>query len=664
MTAETTGRDYVIDLSRSPGARLQPVPVSAVTLSEGFWGRRFQVNAERTIPYEYQMIKQDLFAKFQRAADPEFTPDEIPAHNRRAREANLFRWLEAAAFGLSHDHDPDLDEWMRQALDVIEPVQDEDGYLHAMFAPHAFRNLRWTDAAMNELYAAGHMIQGAIAHKRTTGDDRFIAIARRFADHIYETFSDGGRDHRPSHPVIEMALVELYRETRERKYLDLACYFIEHAGAGEMEQLAGHAVQILFLMCGLVDAYMETGEDSYRRTSDRLWKNMVEKKMYVTGAVGGRVIGEAVGQEFELPHEHGYAETCAAIGSTMWNWRNLHLDGDARYADLMELCWYNSIISGVSLDGTRFFYENPHASGGRPYADPWRPELIQGYDATFYRGWIEAPTRQDWFWVDRDEPKHMYRVACCPPNLARTIAQLPAYFYSTSGDGVWVHMYGSSTLDWKLADGTPVKVVQTTAYPWEGEIQITVQSASPDEFSLFLRIPGWCRSAAAQCGGRRYDGVPGSYLEIRRTWSRGDSVELDLFMTVELIVANPLVAEARERVALKRGPIVYCIEGEDNAGMRIREAAVVVGSNGSPRGQSEYRDDLLDGVATLKVDAIEPTEEWGPIYTPIDEPAQPTRAITLTAIPYFAWNNRGPGEMTIWLRRARTDAATGLDGAD
>ncbi|HJO08183.1 MAG TPA: glycoside hydrolase family 127 protein, partial [Chloroflexota bacterium] len=587
-------KNVVIDLSASPHAKLRSVPVSAVSLGGGYWGDRFRTNAETTIPYEFEMIEEDLFDKFRLAADPAHQPDEPPSPHYRAREANIFRWLEAASFALSHDPDPGLEDLIDRALNIIEPVQDDDGYLHANMAPISLRHLRWSHEDMNELYAAGHLIQGAIAHHRTTGEDRFIKIAVRVADHIHTIFGAGDKEWRPSHPVIEMALVELYRETRDRKYLDLACYFIDHVGTSGMEEIAGHSVVVTFLLCGVIDAYAETGNPAYLETSEKLLRNMVEEKMYVTGALGGRRNGEAMGQPFELPHEHAYAETCAAIGSAMWNWRLLHVDPDARYSDLMELHFYNSVMCGVSLDGKKFFYDNPQSSCGHGYFDPWRVgEMQRGRDYESYRNWIGAPTRQDWFYVDRPEPKHMYRVACCPPNLARTLAELPAYFYSTSKAGVWVHMFNNSTLDWQLEDGTPIAIVQRTEYPWDGRIEIEVKPEQAVEFSVFVRIPGWCRSATATAtaAGEALAVTPGEYLEIRRTWQTGDKIVVDLPMPVELLVANPMATETRDSVTVKRGPIVYCFEAIDNPEIDVREASLVLPEEGLPEFEEEYRDD-------------------------------------------------------------------------
>ena len=643
----------LIDYAASPRARMTPVPIGAVSLGDGFWGRVFRTNASVTIPHVYEHVREDLFAKFRRAADPEFRPDGPPSGSNRAREANLHRWMEAAACSLAHPHREDTGDWIRQALDVIEPVQDFDGYLHVNLAARDLADRRWRDGGLNELYASGHLIQGAIAHFRATGSDRYLAIARRVADHMCEVFLPGGSRMRPSHPVVEMALVELYRATGQQRYLDLACHFIEHVGSLEMEEIAGHSVQITFLACGIVDAYAETGRAEYWEASERLWHDMVTRKMYLTGALGGRRVGEAMGHEYELPHEHAYAETCAAIGSAMWSLRALQVSGEARFADLMELCWHNSILCGVNLDGDRFFYDNPLQSSGRGYFDPWRPKLSPAsHDYEYYHSWLDGPTRQEWFWVDRPRYQHMYRVACCPPNLTRSIAQLPAYFYSHAPGRLWVHLYGQNDLDLETAGGR-LKLRQTTEYPWDGRIELEIRQCPEGEYSINLRIPGWARRARVECAGQELSGTPGGYLEICRRWAPGDRILLELAMPVELISADRAVAEARDSVALKRGPLVYAIEepdhpGEDFRRLRVPPDISAADVNVVPE------PDLLGGMVTLTAPGLRAPNGERPLYAPADSDSGAADAIDLKAVPYFAWDNRDhQAQMAIWLPRHR-----------
>ena len=644
---------FLIDYRASPGARMTPVPIGAVALEEGFWGRVFKTNAAVTIPHVFEHVREDLFGKFRRAADPGFRPDAGPSGSNRAREANLHRWLEAAACSLAHPHHESTADWIRQALDVIEPVQDFDGYLHVNLAPRSLADQRWREGGLNELYASGHLIQGAIAHYRNTGGERYLAIARRVADHMCDVFLPAGRGMRPSHPVVEMALVELYRVTGEQRYLELACHFIEHVGALEMEEIAGHSVHITFLACGIVDAYAETGRAEYWEASERLWRDMVTRKMYVTGALGGRRVGEAMGHDYELPHEHAYAETCAAIGSAMWSLRALQVSGEARFADLMELCWHNSILCGVNLGGDRFFYDNPLQSSGRGYFDPWRPKLTPAsHDYEYYHSWLDGPTRQEWFWVDRPRYRHMYRVACCPPNLTRSIAQLPAYFYSHAPGSLWVHLYGRSSLDLAAADGR-IKLRQETEYPWDGRIELEIQQCPADRYSIHLRIPGWARRARVECAGQEFAGEPGSYLELSRRWAPGERIVLDLEMPAELIGADPAVAEARDCVALKRGPLVYAIEEPDHPGEDFRRLRVPAGICADDL-KVEPEPELLGGVTTLRAPGLRAPNGERALYAPAGAGPGPADPIDLKAVPYFAWDNRAqPAQMAIWLPRHR-----------
>lgn len=650
---------YLIDYQASPSARMTPAPIGAVTLDGGFWGRVFRTNWEVTIPHVFEHVRDDLFGKFRRAADPGFRPAGEPSGSNRAREANLHRWMEAAACSLSHPHDESTADWIRQALDLIEPVQDFDGYLHVNLAPRNLAGRRWRDGGLNELYASGHLIQGAIAHHRNTGSERYLAIACRVADHMCDVFLPGGSQMRPSHPVVEMALVELYRVTGNRRYLELACHFIEHVGSLEMEEIAGHSVQITFLACGIVDAYAETGRAEYWEASERLWHDMVARKMYVTGALGGRRVGEAMGHDYELPHEHAYAETCAAIGSAMWGLRALQVSGEARFADLMELCWHNSILCGVNLAGDRFFYDNPLQSSGRGYFDPWRPPLTPAsHDYEYYHSWLSGPTRQEWFWVDRPRYRHMYRVACCPPNLTRSIAQLPAYFYSHAPGRLWVHLYGRNRLDLATAGGR-VKIRQTTDYPWDGRIELEIEQCPPGEYSINLRIPGWARRARAESGGQELSGTPGSYLEIRRRWTAGAKITLELAMPVELISADRAVAEARDCVALKRGPLVYAIEEPDHPGEDFRRLRVPAGISAADVSVVP-ESDLLGGTVTLRAPGLRAPNGARPLYAPADSDSPAAEAVDLKAVPYFAWDNRDRhAQMAIWLPRHRGPVGEG-----
>jgi len=624
----------VVATARSPSAALRSLPVRAVELGDGFWRPRLATNVAVTLPRQLALLHETgTLRNFQLVYGAAEGERVGPVYT----DSDLYKWIEAASWALQSSptpHTPEVQTLARSieaVIDIIAPAQGADGYLNTYFQGER-AHLRWTNLERDhELYCAGHLIQAAVAHHRATGQTRLLEIATRFADYIADEFGWGKREGHPGHPELEMALVELYRETGARRYLDLAGFFIDHAGGSQMREILGHAVRALYFCCGMTDYYAETGNPAYREALQSLWRSMTETKMYITGAAGGRWRGESFGRAFELPHENAYAETCANIASFMWNWRLLALAGESRFADLMELTLYNSVLSGISLDGEAYFYVNPHASNGQPTDDPWYPQERR-----------PAPQRQRWFGT-----------ACCPPNIARTFAALPGYFYSTTDAGLWVHLYDHNTLRWRLPDGTPLTVSQSTRYPWDGRVDITVSPARECEFSLFLRIPGWCHTAAlsVEDGGIVRPPKPGRYYELRRAWRPNTRLTLGFSMPSVWMVANPMAAETRCSVALRRGPLVYCFEAADNPGFSVRQARVRVDPL-RPFGSftAEHRPDLLGGVTVLRGRGVVPTEPWGPLYRPLAAQPIPTRPVELVGIPYYAWANRSPGEMTIWLQ--------------
>ncbi len=631
-TSATNGRGIVVDTRRSPHARLRPVPVSAVKLAPGFWRDRLSVNSRVTLRHEFEQLElEGMFERFRSAHDPV----AFVAARGYAGEARLYKWLEGAATALIGDHGSELETMVDETIDLIAAAQFDDGYVGLTIRPDRPEE-RWQDLnSRHELFAVGHLLQAAIAHRRATGESRLLDVAVRLADLVVKEFGPGRNEGYPGHPEIEMALVELYRETGDASYLKTARFFIDAAGGAAMDEIKGHAVKATFFAAGMADLYAETGEREYLDALERLWRNMVERKMYVTGAVGGRVRTESFGREFELPHENAYAEACAAIGSAMWNWRMLILNGEGRFADLMELCFYNSVLAGVGVAGDSFFYDVPHACYGENSVGPW---------AERDRHTTPGPReRQPWFFD---------RVACCPPNVARTLAQLPGYLYATDEAGIWVNLYAAGELAWRLNDGTPLELRVETDYPWDGRVDIAVHPGSTGEFSLFLRVPAWCASPAVSVNGRDVSMNPrDGYLELKRQWAKGDAVTLELPMPPEVLVASPRVVEARSAVALKRGPLVYCLESVDNPGIEVGDAGVQTGP-GSDHGLREKEwTDVLDGAVALVGHGSVPVEPWGGLYRTLGSADPGRRAVELTAIPFFAWANRGPSDMTVWVQQ-------------
>lgn len=615
----------VTDTSHSPYARLKPVPIENVRLEDDFWAPRLRLMHEVTIPSQYVLLEETgrLF-NFRRASGKVSGEFKGLVFN----DSDVYKWIEAAAYSYAYEPDQNILDLARKAINEVVAAQDEDGYLNTYFTFER-KSERWKNLKdMHEMYCAGHLMQAAIAFYRATGDRTLLDASCRFADHITSVFGPGKRVGVCGHPEVEMAFVELYRTTGKKDYLDLACFFIDNRGRGviggrpyhidhkpfrELSEIVGHAVRALYLNCGAADVYAEIGDKTLFDALMRLWHSMTERKMYITGGVGSRHEGEAFGNDYELPNVRAYAETCAAIANFMWNWRMLLLTGDGAFADIMELTLYNGILSGISLDGKKYFYVNPLADRG-------------------------AHRRQDWF-----------ECACCPPNVARLIASLPGYFYSISDDSIWVHLYAGGRARIMLG-GSSITVVQSTNYPWSGEIGITVYPEEDGaEFGLYLRVPGWCREAILRVNGERFDApVVSGYARIHRPWRYGDRVDLSLKMPIERVISHPHVMENNCRVALKRGPIVYCLEGVDNPDFDVWDVFL---PNDAPL-SAEWMPNMLGGVMVVRGEALAFNhEEFGSrLYAYRGDVRLSMRKVSFTAIPYYAWANRGSSPMIVWLR--------------
>ncbi len=623
----------VVDTSRRPHCRLRPVPLAAVRLEDEFWAPRLRTNREVTLPGQYRQCEETgRIDNFRRAAGKK----QIPFQGIYFNDSDVYKWVEAAAYSLTTHPDPRLEAMLATVVTEIAAAQDADGYLNTYFMFER-KSERWINLKdLHELYCAGHLFQAAVAYHRATGQSVLLDVARRFADHIGATFGPEGRPGTCGHEEIELALVELFRETGEEQYLRQAGFFIDQRGRKppvvggspyhqdhlpfrELEQVVGHAVRMVYLMCGAADVYAETGEPALRVALERLWRNMSERHTYVTGGIGARYEGEAFGADYELPNDRAYAETCAAIGSVMANWRLLQLAGEARFADALETALYNGVLSGLSLDGQSYFYQNPLEDQGRHRRQPW------------------------------------FGCACCPPNIARLLASLPGYFASTSDEGIWLHLYAAGSATVSLEPGSGVTLTQRARYPWDGDVEIAVTPDAPRTFSLFLRIPGWCAGARAWVNGEPagVEGQPGRYLELRREWRAGDRVQLSLPMPARRVECHPHVASNAGRAALARGPLIYCLEGVDHPGRDLRD--LVLPADASL--QARFEPELLGGVTVLAGEA-----RWGPpvgwesrLYRPApsgsgDLTAPSGEPVAIRAVPYYAWANREPGPMQVWIR--------------
>lgn len=619
----------IVDTSKSQCGLLQSVPVNAVKLTDSFWAPRRETNRTVMLPSQYQQCEDSgRIDNFRRASGRKNAPFRGIYFN----DSDVYKWLEASAWTLAGEEDASLRTTVDALIDEIEAAQQPDGYLNTYYMFEKAAD-RWTDLkVMHELYCGGHMIQAAIACKRALGDEKLLGVACRFADLICGIFGneEGKRPGTCGHAEIEMAMAELYRETGEQRYLQAARHFVEARGHGlfggdynlqdhetfvEMHDITGHAVRAVYLNAGATDIYAETGDETYKATLDCLWDSMTERRMYVTGGIGSRYSGEEFGEDYELPNERAYAETCAGIGSFMWNWRMLLLTGQARYTDVMETVLYNGILAGGGLDGDTYFYQNPLADGGKH-------------------------RRKKWFGC-----------ACCPPNLARQLASLPGYFYSTSPEGIWAHLYASHEARLTLPDGAKVELRQSTQYPHDGRISIEVIGCESDsEWTLFLRVPQWCAGTALTVNDETV-GRPeaGAYFPLRRVWKNGDMVELTLPMEPRRVSSHPYVMENTGRVALGYGPFIFCLEAVDHPEVDLRDVVL------PPENvlKASYRSELLHGITVLEGSAVlcHPENWSGKLYSEQNPGASsPQKTLTLKAIPYFAWANREPGQMQVWIR--------------
>src|SRR5437879_4661261 len=630
----------VENLAKSPHAKLHDIPVHAVVIQSGFWARRREINVTKSIPSMHELLEANgRMNNFRRLVGKSTAQQIGPVFS----DSDVYKWTEAVGFVLQSGDRPELRQMAEKLIDEVVAVQEPNGYLNTYYQEDrkSLRMLPQTQTTGHELYNIGHMLQGAIAYYRATGDRKLLDAGIRFVDDFLLP-NYGPAPKKPivsGHPEIEMGLIELYRITGDKRQLELAGYILQGDERAKFPErrtiymfsgtpftartkLEGHAVRAMYACCGATDYYMETGDAAYWKTLNTLWQDMVSTKMYVSGGVGSRSHGEAFGDAYELPNFRAYGESCAAIGNMMWNWRMLSATGDAKFTDVIERALYNGINSGMSLDGTLYCYRNPLAfdpSTGDKIRNPW------------------------------------YDVTCCPPNLERTFASLPGYFYSSSSDGLYVHLFDNSDLDWHLENGTGLKVTQKTNYPWDGNVQITVRPERASDFVFNLRVPGWVDRAQVAVNGKPVTGVKsGEYLAIKRRWSAGDMVRLQTEMAPQVIAANYHVIEDNGRVAVERGPLLYCLEEVDQPNVALSDVALELEKNPSTEFQSERKPGLLGGVLVLRHDGVAIDRPLAvPLYSRYSGSQAKKRQVPLTFIPYYAWANRNATTMQVWTPVAR-----------
>lgn len=621
------------------GYPIDPVPFTSVKVSDSFWGQRLKASREVTIPLAFSKCEETgRYRNFELAAHPS---DTTKVTGYSFDDTDVYKTIEGASYSLQTYPDKQLAHYMDSVLDIVAAAQEPDGYLYTARTmnpkhPHEWAgNKRWekVEELSHEFYNLGHMVEGAIAHYQATGSRKFLDIAIRYADCVCREIGDGeGQVVRvPGHQIAEMALAKLYLVTGDRKYLNQAKFFLDkrgytsrkdeysqaHKPVIEQDEAVGHAVRAAYMYAGMADVAALTGDTSYVQAIDRIWDNIVSKKLYITGGIGATNQGEAFGKNYELPNMSAYCETCAAIGNVYVNYRLFLLHGDAKYYDVLERTLYNGLISGVSLDGGGFFYPNPLESMGQHQRQPW------------------------------------FGCACCPSNICRFIPSLPGYVYAVKDNQVYVNLFMGNEAELKVG-GKKVILHQETRYPWDGHVTLTVDKNAAGTFAMKIRIPGWVRNQVVPSDLYTYsDGKrPGysvkvngeavtsaleqGYFTIERKWKKGDRVELQLDMEVRTVKANGKVEADRGRMAVERGPIVYCAEWPDNS---FNVLSLLM--NQHPQFEVVERPDLLYGLNQIKtpVQTLE-YDEQGRLVVKDQE---------LTLIPYYAWAHRGPGNMAVWL---------------
>ena len=630
-------------------SRYAPIPFPAVRLEGKFWHERLETVLDRTVPSQHKKLGEYGILDSLKLHNPP-PPLRFPRHSNGFTvqvfwDSDVGKWIEAASYALAHRRDADIEAKIEAAVDDLEKAQAPDGYLNCWYLGREPEN-RWTNLRDNhEMYNAGHLLEGAVAYFQVTGRRRFLDIMERYLDHIYSTFGTepGKKRGYDGHEEIELALMKLYYLTGEKKHLDFAAYMINERGrtdphyfdiereareggdskqryvfanyeysqshkpVREQDKVVGHAVRAMYLYTAMADLAAELNDAALKRACEVLWDDVMETKMYVTAGLGPSAHNEGFTHDFDLPNQTAYAETCASVALIFWAQRMLHLDLDGKYADILELAMFNGALSGLSRDGEHYFYANPLESDG-------------------------TPTRWDW-----------HTCPCCTMNVSRLVASVGGYFLSASDDGVAFHLYGgiASTVD---VGGQQVALREVSNYPWSGDIRISVDPETPAAFDVKLRIPGWCHGATVSVNGQKVDAkADKGYVTIHRTWAKGDTIALDLPMPAQRLYSHPGVIMNASRVALKRGPLVYCLEEIDNPGGRVQRLKIKRGA------ALEVKTDqnLFDGVVTLKAPATAIDEgEWTGLYR-TRPPAE--REASLTAIPYYLWANRGQGSMVVWI---------------
>ncbi len=630
--------------AQAPKRQFEPVNFSQVTITDSFWKPTLDKVATTTLQacvYQTE-VKTPRIRNFEKVARDKNEKHEGIFYD----DSDVFKALEAIAYSLKNHPNPELEKKADEWIDKIGAAQLEDGYINTYYTLGRL-NERWTDMSMHEDYNGGHLIEAAVAYYQVTGKRKLLDVAIRFADHFDSLFGPDKKHWVTGHQELELALVKLYNTTQNKKYLTLAYWLLEERGhkyakgytwtewkdtayaqdvvpVREQKEITGHAVRAMYLYTGAADVAALTGDEGYMKAMQTVWEDVVHRNMYITGGIGSSGNNEGFSNDYDLPNEQAYCETCASVGMVFWNQRMNLLTGNSKFIDVLERSLYNGARDGLSLQGDRFFYGNPLASDGRHF-------------------------RREWFGT-----------ACCPANIARLVSSLGDYIYGFSDQGIWVNLFiGSNTT--AQVGKTPVPINMETNYPWDGTIKLTVQPKTKTKFKLHLRIPGWAQGEAVPgdlfvfedktkaaftlaVNGKVADfKIENGYAIIERDWKKGDQIELVLPMEVKRIVSRHEVKQDEGRIALQRGPLVYCVEGADNGGQAWN---LIIPDNAIF--QATYQKDLLEGVTTIEFEA--PT-----VQIDADGQSVKTEVKKIIAIPYYAWCNRGQNPMQVWLPRKIQD---------
>ncbi len=661
LLKNASAQTSLVNTKASSYAKLTGVGMSDVQWTKGFWADRFAVCRDVMVPQLWATYTSDTicyaFQNFRIAAGLDTGRFRGPSFH----DGDFYKTLEAVAAMYAATKDKKLDAWMDEAIAVIGKAQKTDGYIYTKNIIEQRKSAEakmFDDKLSFEAYNFGHLMTAACVHYRATGKTSLLNIAKKAADFFIGFYKTATPEQArnaicPSH---YMGLTELYRTTKEKKYLDLVIHLINIRGTvegtddnsdrapfREMNKVVGHAVRANYLFAGVADVYAETGDETLMNTLQKLWNNVINTKMYITGGCGALYDGVSVdgtsykpdtvqkvhqsyGRDYQLPHFSAHNETCANIGNVLWNWRMFLLTGESKYFDIVELALYNSVLSGVSLDGTKFFYTNPlAATANYPYHLRWEGGRVP------YIGLSN----------------------CCPPNTVRTIAEVNNYLYSVGDDGLYVNLYGGSRLFTKLKDGSAIQLEQVTDYPWNGKITITIKEAGAQKTILYFRIPGWCKNYQFKVNNQishNYIDRKNGYIGLKSQWKTGDKIELILDMPVTLMESNPLVEETRNQVAIKRGPVVYCLESADHPDQNVSDVVIPSSIKLQFVPMKIGNSDIL--ALTGEARSLEQNDWSNSLYKEVDTNFKP---LTIKLIPYYAWANRGKTDMTVWLPLMRTD---------